>query len=406
MNCLIGQSGGPSSVINASLAGVIQASIDNNFDKIYVLRHGIEGLLSDNIVEIDKEKYKSNLTNERLKSRPSSILGSCRYKLPNDLDSPIYEDIFNKLKKLGITSFIYIGGNDSMDTVKKLNEYIEYKNIDFVNINGCPKTIDNDLMLMDHSPGFGSAAKYIANTIIDIRTDVDIYDINTVTFVEIIGRNAGWLAASTLITNLHQDRDIVNLLYLSEKPVSRGQIIKDIKLALKHEKNLIVVVSEGFMDSENFFKDEVIRSYDIGFNHPIISGISRKLSDFVYKELDIKTKAVELSITQRTNYMISKTDSDEAFELGYKALSLSLNNTNLVPILIRTNDNPYEVEYSHAYSYGIANKEKLIPKEWLLNENIFKEKIYNYIFPLIQGEINPIIKNGLHSYIKLNEFIK
>ena len=406
MNCLIGQSGGPSSVINASLAGVIQASIDNDLDTIYVLRHGIEGLLSDNIAEIDKEKYKSSLANDRLKSRPSSILGSCRYKLPNDLDSPIYEDIFYKLKELNISSFIYIGGNDSMDTVKKLNQYIEYKNIDFININGCPKTIDNDLMLMDHSPGFGSAAKYIANTILDIRTDVDIYDVNTVTFVEIMGRNAGWLAASALITNLHQDRDVVNLLYLSEKSVHKDQIIEDIKLAFKNEKNLIVVVSEGFMDTENFFKEEVFRSYDLGFNHPIISGISRKLADFVYKELDIKTKAVELSITQRTNYMISKTDSDEAYELGYKALELSIDNTNLVPTLIRKNDSPYTVEYSHAYSFDIANKEKLIPEEWLSNENTFKENIYKYILPLIQGEINPIIKNGLHSYIKLNEFTK
>lgn len=406
MNCLIGQSGGPSSVINASLAGVIQSGIDNNFDKIYVLRHGIKGLLNGNISEIDIEKYELNIANEKLKSRPSSILGSCRYKLPIDLDSPIFEEIFKKLKELQISSFIYIGGNDSMDTVKKLNQYMEYKNIDFVNINGCPKTIDNDLMLMDHSPGFGSAAKYIANTIIDIRTDVDIYDVNTVTFVEIMGRNAGWLAASSLITNFHCDKEIVNLLYLSEKSLSKEQIIEDIKEAFEKEKNLIVVVSEGFMDTENYFKEEVFRSYDLGFNHPIISGISRKLADFVYRELDVKTKAVELSITQRTNYMISKTDSDEAFELGYKALELSLDNTNLVPILIRTNDNPYEVEYSHAYSFDIANKEKVIPKEWLLNEDILRENVYKYIYPLIQGEVNPSIKDGLHRYLELDEIIK
>lgn len=406
MNCLIGQSGGPSSVINSSLAGVIQASIDNNFDKIYVLRHGIEGLLNSNISEIDKEKYNLNLANEKLKSRPSSILGSCRYKLPNNLDSPVYENIFKKLKELQITSFIYIGGNDSMDTVMKLNQYMEYKNINFVNINGCPKTIDNDLMIMDHSPGFGSAAKYIANTIIDIRTDVDIYDVNTVTFVEIMGRNAGWLAASSLITNFHHDREIVNLLYLSEQSISKERIAEDIKLAFEKEKNLIVVISEGFMDTENYFKEEIFRTYDLGFNHPIISGISRKLADYVYHELDIKTKAVELSITQRTNYMISKTDSEEAFNLGYKALVLSLDNTNLVPILIRTNDNPYEIEYSHVYSFDIANKEKLIPKKWLLNKDILRENIYRYVYPLIQGEVNPIVKNGLHRYIKLNEIIK
>lgn len=406
MNCLIGQSGGPSSVINASLAGAIQASIDNNFDKIYALRHGIEGLLNMNVSEICKEKYKLNLANEKLKSRPSSILGSCRYKLPSDLDSPVYEKIFENLRQLEITSFIYIGGNDSMDTVDKLNQYMEYKGIDFVNINGCPKTIDNDLMCMDHSPGFGSCAKYIANTIIDIRTDVDIYDVNTVTFVEIMGRNAGWLAASSLITNLNSDRQIVNLLYVSEKSVSKERIIEDIKLAFEKEKNLIVVVSEGFMDTEKYFKKELFRTYDLGFNHPIISGISRKLADFVYDKLDIKTKAIELSITQRTNYMISKTDSDEAFELGYKALNLSLENTNLVPVLIRKNDNPYEIEYSHVYSFDIANKEKTLPFEWLANDDILRENIYRYIFPLIQGEINPFFKNGIHRYLELKEIIK
>lgn len=406
MNCLIGQSGGPSSVINASLAGIIQACIDNNFERIYVLRHGIEGLLNDNIAEIDKEKYELNLANEKLKSRPSSILGSCRYKLPSDLDSPVYEETFNKLKELQITSFIYIGGNDSMDTVKKLNQYMEYKNIDFVNINGCPKTIDNDLMIMDHSPGFGSAAKYIANTIIDIRTDVDIYDVYTVTFVEIMGRNAGWLAASSLITNLHQKKDIVNLLYLSEKSVSKEQIIEDIKKSFKKEKNLIIVISEGFMDKDNFFKEEVFRSYDLGFNHPTISGISRRIADYVYNQLNVKTKAVELSITQRTNYMISKIDSNEAYELGYKALELAIDNTNLVPILIRTNDNPYEIKYSHTFSFDIANKEKKIPDKWLSNEKILKENINKYIYPLIQGEVEHIIENGLHRYIELDEIIK
>lgn len=406
MNCLVGQSGGPSSVINSSLAGVIQASIDNNFDNIYVLRHGIEGLLNDNISKIDVEKYKQNFANERLKQKPSSILGSCRFKLPNDLDDEIYEKIFNKLKQLNISSFIYIGGNDSMDTVHKLNKYKKYKNIDFVNINGCPKTIDNDLKHMDHSPGFGSCAKFIANTLIDIRTDVDIYDINTVTFVEIMGRNAGWLAGASIISNINRKKDTINLIYLAEQSVSKEQIIEDIKNALKFEKNVIVVVSEGFMDSYNFFKEEIYRSYDSGFNHPIISGISRKLADYVYNILDIKTKAVELSITQRTNYMISKVDSDEAYTLGYKSLEISIDNTDKIPVIIRISDEPYTVEYKMVDSNDIANKEKVIPNEWLISKDIFTENMKKYVYHLIQGEIQPDTLNGLHKYIEIDDIIK
>lgn len=406
MNCLVGQSGGPSSVINSSLAGVIQASIDNDFDNIYVLRHGIEGLLNDNISKIDVEKYKQNFANERLKQKPSSIFGSCRFKLPNDLDDEIYEKIFNKLKQLNISSFIYIGGNDSMDTVHKLNKYKKYKNIDFVNINGCPKTIDNDLKHMDHSPGFGSCAKFIANTLIDIRTDVDIYDINTVTFVEIMGRNAGWLAGASIISNINQKKDTINLIYLAEQSVSKEQIIEDIKNTLKFEKNVIVVVSEGFMDSDNFFKEEIYKSYDAGFNHPIISGISRKLADYVYNILDIKTKAVELSITQRTNYMISKVDSDEAYTLGYKSLEMSIDNTDKIPVIIRISDEPYTVKYKIVDSNDIANKEKVIPNEWLISKDIFTENMKKYVYPLIQGEIQTDTLNGLHKYIEIDDIIK
>ncbi len=406
MNCLVGQSGGPTSVINSSLAGVIKSSIDNNFDKIYATLHGIEGFLLNNYVEIDKEKFEKEDIKEKLKSRPSSILGSCRFKLPSNYDDQIYKEIFRKFEELNITSFVYIGGNDSMDTVNKLNEYMQINNIDFINIVGCPKTIDNDLFGMDHSPGFGSASKYIINTIKDIRTDVDIYDIKTVTFVEIMGRNAGWLAASTLLANYKEDKKIVNLLYLSEHSITKEKLIQDIKAAHeKEDKNLIVVLSEGFMDTDNFFKKIKVRSYDEGFNHPIIAGISRKLSEYVYRELDIKTKAVELSITQRTNYMISKIDSEEAYNLGYKALEISLENTDLVPVINRILNNPYKVEINYVKSGVIANKEKLLPEEWFESKDVFYNKTIEYALPLIQGEIEQITENGMHKYINLKDII-
>lgn len=405
MNCLVGQSGGPTSVINSSLAGVIKASFDNNFVKVYGLLHGIEGLLTDKIVEIDKEKYLQTNANKKLQNRPSSILGSCRFKLPEDLSDPIYIKIFDKFDELGISNFVYIGGNDSMDTVNKLNRYMQKNNIDWIHIVGCPKTIDNDLFGMDHSPGFASASKYILNTIRDIRTDVDIYPLETVTFVEVMGRNTGWLAASTYLLNCLHEKDIVNLVYLSEESVSKEQIIEDIKEAHKTEANLIVVVSEGFMDKENFFEHCEYRSYDEGFNHPIISGISRQLSEYVYAQLGLKTKAVELNITQRTNHMISKTDSDEAYLLGYKAILGSLEQTNIVPVINRISDNPYQVEYSYVKSETISNKEKFLPKEWLENKDDLKQYVCKYVKPLVSGEVIQESQFGMHKYIELREFI-
>lgn len=405
MNCLVAQSGGPTSVINSSLAGFLKAGIDNNFDKIYGLLHGIEGLIDNNIVEFDKSKLKDEELLEKLKKRPAPILGSCRYRFPNDLEDEIYIKIFDQLKKYDITNFVYIGGNDSMDTVKKLNDYMKLNDIKGINIVGCPKTIDNDLMYMDHSPGFGSAVKYIIKTIRNIRCDVDIYNTKTVTFVEIMGRNAGWLAASSLLLNYKSEKDIVNLIYLPEKSVSKEQIIEDIKKAHEKEQNIIIVVSEGFMDTEKFFLNEVTRSYDEGFNHPIISGISNKLSEYVYNQLDIKTKAVELNITQRVNDYISKTDSKEAFDLGYKALEISLDKTNLIPVLTRVNTKEYETKIEFVESNIIANKEKKIPIEDIEDKN-FTKIISEYTLPLIQGSYEHDYDQGMIKYIELEDIIK
>ncbi|MDU3153719.1 MAG: 6-phosphofructokinase, partial [Anaerococcus hydrogenalis] len=224
MNCLIGQSGGPTAVINSSLAGAIQAGIDFDFDNIFVSLNGIEGLLHNNIKFVDKDLFKNNNVKEMLKKRPSSILGSCRYKLPEDIDDDVYKQIFDILKKYEISTFVYIGGNDSMDTVMKLNLYIEKNKIDWVNIVGCPKTIDNDLCEMDHSPGFGSAAKFVNSTLRQIRLDCDIYPIKSITFVEIMGRNAGWLTATSYLANYKSDKDIVNLVYLPEDEKSLDDI--------------------------------------------------------------------------------------------------------------------------------------------------------------------------------------
>lgn len=406
MNCIVAQSGGPTSVINSSLAGVIQAGIDNDFDKIYLSLNGIEGILHRNIREVDKDKFEKNKAKDRLMARPSSILGSCRFKLPKDIDDEIYKSIFAFLKEKEINVFVYIGGNDSMDTVKKLNEYIQKYKIEDINVVGCPKTIDNDLNGMDHSPGFGSAAKYIAHTLRNIRNDVDIYDLESVTIVEIMGRHAGWLAASSLLANHKMDKDLVNLVYVPEINKSIEEIVADIKEEMKAEKNLIIAMAEGFRDRDSYLDKRMFTNSDDGFNHPIISGVAQRLADYLREKLGVKARAVELNIVQRTASTISKTDTEEAFKLGYKALSLGINQTNLIPVLRRKEGQVYEIFYTEVEPDLIANKEMKIPETWLADKKTFQEKMIAYALPLIQGELGQSFESGMPVYVNLCDFTK
>ncbi|WP_308653142.1 diphosphate--fructose-6-phosphate 1-phosphotransferase [uncultured Anaerococcus sp.] len=406
MNLIVAQSGGPTSVINSSLAGVIDSGIDNDFEKIFVSMHGIEGIINENIRLVDAEVFtKENMT-KKLKARPASILGSCRFKLDDDLDSPVYEKIFAVLKKNDIGLFVYIGGNDSMDTVKKLNAYIDYKKIEGINVIGCPKTIDNDLEGMDHSPGFGSAAKYIASTLRSLRCDVDIYDLKSVTFVEIMGRHAGWLAASSLITNYDYPKDLVNLLYIPEDEMSIDELLDDIREALKKEKNLLVAIAEGFRDTDGILSEEVFTNTKDGFNHPIVSGVGQRLADLVRDRLNIKSRAVELNIVQRSNTLISEVDSREAYNLGYKAVEIGTDRTNLVPVLRRKDGETYDVYYTEVAPDEIANREMKIPQEWLVDKKTLQEKILAYALPLIEGEVDQTYENGMPVFVKIEDFTK
>ena len=405
MNIIVAQSGGPTSVINSSLAGVISAGIENDFDKIYLSLHGIEGIINDEIKEVDKEKYKNNNIKDKLMARPSSILGSCRFKLPESFDDEVFEKIFKTLKAYEISTFVYIGGNDSMDTVMKLNAYMKENNITDINIIGCPKTIDNDLMEMDHSPGFGSAAKYISSTLRTLRTDVDIYDLKSVTFVEIMGRHAGWLAASTLSANYQMDKEVVNLVYLPEDQKSLDQVFDEIKEALEYENNLIVAVAEGFRDKENRLDEETFTNKNDAFGHKIVSGVASRLADIVRNKLKIKSRAVELSIVQRTSNLISKTDASEAYNLGCKAIEIGMDKTNLIPVLKRKDIDSYEVYYEAVSPEKIANKEMKIPKDWLGNKKTLEEKITTYTLPLIEGSVEQSYENGMPVFVKLDDFI-
>lgn len=404
MNLIVAQSGGPTSVINSSLAGVIDGGIDNDFDNIYLSHNGIEGIIGDHISRVDTEAFTRDNIGKKLKARPSSILGSCRYKLSGDFEDPVYEKIFAVLKKYDIGLFIYIGGNDSMDTVDKLNTYMKEKSIEGINVIGCPKTIDNDLMGMDHSPGFGSAAKFIAQSLRTIRTDVDIYDLESVTFVEIMGRHAGWLASSSLLANHGYNKKVVNLLYIPEDEKSLEDIFGEIKEAQKEEKNLIVAIAEGFRDTEDKLSEEVFSNSDDGFNHPIVAGVAQRLTDMVRDRLEIKSRAVELNIVQRTNTVISKTDSDEAYELGYRACELGMEATNLIPVLRRKEGETYQVYYTEVSPDTIANEEMMVPKEWLADRDLLEEKITSYALPLIQGEVETNYKNGMPVFVELEDF--
>lgn len=405
MNIIVAQSGGPTSVINSSLAGVISAGIENDFDKIYLSLHGIEGIINDEIAEVDKDKYASENIKVKLMARPSSILGSCRFKLPANFDDEIYEKIFETLKAYQISTFVYIGGNDSMDTVMKLNNYMKDNNIADINIMGCPKTIDNDLMGMDHSPGFGSAAKYIGTTLRTLRTDVDIYDLKSVTFVEIMGRHAGWLAASALSANYGMDKDVVNLVYLPEDKKSLDQVFDEIKEALKYENNLIVALAEGFRDKDNKLDEERFSNQNDAFGHKIVSGVASRLADLVRNKLEIKSRAVELSIVQRTSNLISKTDADEAYQLGYMAAKLGIDNTNLVPVLKRKDKNEYEVYYESVSPDKIANNEMKVPETWLKDRKTLENEIIKYTLPLIKGEVEQVYENSLPVFVNLKDFI-
>ena len=406
MNLIVAQSGGPTSVINSSLAGVIDSGIDNDFEKIFVSMNGIEGIINENIRLVDAEVFTRDNVAKKLKARPASILGSCRFKLDDDLDSPVYEKIFAVLKKYDIGLFVYIGGNDSMDTVKKLNTYINHKKIEGINVIGCPKTIDNDLEGMDHSPGFGSAAKYIASTLRSLRCDVDIYDLESVTFVEIMGRHAGWLAASSLVANYDYPKDLVNLLYIPEDEMSIDELLDDIKKGLKTEKNLLVAIAEGFRDTGGILSEEVFTNTKDGFNHPIVSGVGQRLADLVRDRLKIKSRAVELNIVQRSNTLISEVDSREAYNLGYKAVEIGIDRTNLVPVLRRKEGETYEVYYTEVTPDEIANREMKIPQEWLVDKKTLQEKILSYALPLIEGEVDQTYENGIPVFVKIEDFTR
>lgn len=402
-NCMVAQSGGPTVAINASLAGVIDGVMrSGKYATCYGSINGILGILNENYLNLtemidDKEKL------ERLKVTPAMYLGSCRHKLPNykDDDSP-YVFIFNQFAKLNIKAFFYIGGNDSMDTVLKLSDYAAKINSD-IRIIGIPKTIDNDLCVIDHTPGFGSAAKYIASTMLEVAHDTFIYAVKSVTIVEIMGRDAGWLTASSALAR-NEYNTAPHLIYLPEVAFDKEQFLNDIREKLKTLNNVIVAVSEGIRDENG---DYITASKAVAdqFGHQQLSGAGKALEFLVKENIGVKVRSVEVNVLQRcAAHMASATDLNESFTLGNKAVSLSGEGiTASMVTLERVSNTPYEVRYDHAPIAGIANEAKSIPREWI-NEtgNDITPALYEYLKPLIQGEVSISYKDGIPVYMPVS----
>lgn len=399
-NILVGQSGGPTTVINASLAGVLSAAFNSeNIDTVYGMVNGIQGFMDNQVMDLTKEFKGKEKKLEHLRVTPSMYLGSCRYKLKDPAQDPSdMARVFELIKKYKIDYFLYIGGNDSMDTVNKVSKYAQEIGYD-IKVIGIPKTIDNDLMEIDHTPGFGSAAKYIATSILEMCHDTYIYYLESVLIVEIMGRNAGWLAASSVLARNGYNK-APHLIYLPESDFDQDQFIADIQAQLKKRKQVIVAVSEGIHDKNGEYISAKSTKTD-QFGHIMLSGNGKYLESLVQEKIGCKVRSVELNVLQRcAAHISSATDVSEAFHLGEKAVDAVLNGrSDEMTAIRRISNEPYTVEYITVPVSKVANKEKTIPREWINPEgNDVTQELVDYLQPLIEGEVKIEYKNGIPNY--------
>ncbi len=406
-NCIVAQSGGPTVAINASLAGVIDGvKKSNKFTRVYGAIHGIQGVLDNNFIDLSLMALSKFPLVNTLELSPAMYLGSCRYKLPDfEVDSKPYEIIFDRFEEYQVASFFYIGGNDSMDTVDKLSKYAKKIGSD-VKIIGIPKTIDNDLCHTDHTPGFGSAAKYVASTMLEIAHDTYIYQIPSVVIVEIMGRDAGWLtAASCLARNDYSPAP--HLIYLPEVDFDEDQFIEDIKNVLKTSRCVIVAVSEGIHDKNGNYISATSAVAD-KFGHAQLSGTGKALESLVKDRLDIKVRSIELNVLQRcAAHISSRTDINESFALGQAAVKYAAEGkTAVMSTIKRVSNDPYQWIIEPENVSLIANQAKSIPLEWITPEkNDVTPEMEAYLRPLIIGEVSLQYKDGLPMYLPVNHLL-
>ncbi len=402
INIAVAQSGGPTCAINASLVGVFKESLKvSTIDAIFGSVNGIEGIIENHLVDL-KSMILTNNDMELLKQTPSTVLGSCRYKLPDwHDDEEVYKKITETLKQRNIGAFLYIGGNDSMDTVNKLSEYFAEKAVD-IKVIGIPKTIDNDLCITDHTPGFGSAAKYVATTMHEITRDSIVYSIPSVTIVEIMGRHAGWLTASSAV--LHAMGETApHLVYVPEVKFSLDSFLADVRQEMSKHKAVIVAVSEGIEVPEGVQSGVVDN-----FGHKYLSGIGKYLEDVVRSEIGCKVRSIELNVMQRcSSHLGSKTDIDEAEAIGAAGVRCALEGeTGKVMVFRRIEDIPYTAVIETADAKDIANNEKFLPKKYINSAgNNIRDFALKYFLPLIQGDLNLITENGIPKHFAIHESV-
>ena len=404
-NAIVGQSGGPTAVINASLAGVFQACDRRGVPHVYGMRYGVAGLLDGKYVDLS-ESLRSSLEIELLKRTPSSYLGSCRYKLPAlDKDEEgVYPKLFALLQELDIGYFFYIGGNDSMDTIAKLSDYGRAIGSD-IRFMGVPKTIDNDLMVTDHTPGYGSAAKYIGLVMKELVRDATVYDVNSVTVVEIMGRNAGWLTAAASLAKA-EDCEGADMICMPEIPFGVDNFIQKVARMQAKKKALLIAVSEGVKLTDGRYVCELADDarYVDAFGHKNLTGTARYLSNRLAAELGGKTRSIELSTLQRcAGHVTSRTDITEAFQVGGAAAKAAFEgHTAEMIALERLSDDPYQCTTRPWDIHKVANFEKKVPLEWISEDyTAMKDEFLHYARPLIQAELTPIYIDGLprHTYL-------
>lgn len=404
-NMLVAQSGGPSAAINATITGVIDAGLaSKEVGHVYGALNGIKGVLNENFVLLD-DACSTKEDRDLLSITPAAALGSCRLKLKDpEKNSKEFEKIINILRKHEIGYFIYAGGNDSMDTVYKLSKYCEQQGIDDIKIMGAPKTIDNDLGETDHCPGFGSAAKFIASVFSEIACDSFVYDVPSVTIVEVMGRNAGWLTASAALARV-KERRAPQLIYLCEVAFDEGRFLDDLRKALKKENNIIVAVSEGVKTADgNYVGEETKSGKEDVFGHKYLSGVGKHLEGLVSEQIGCKVRSIELNVLQRcAGHMLSETDIIESRNLGaFSAISAIRGESGKMSAIERTSNDPYLITLKLANLSKIANFEKKVPLEWISEEgNDIKKELVDYLRPLIQGEVNIPYENGVPKHFVL-----
>ena len=403
--CIIGQSGGPTSVINASAYGVIRTALDNpDITAVYGAAHGIKGVLNDQLYDMGQEDAKEL---ELLLNTPSSELGSCRYKIADpDVDDTDYKRILEIFKKYDVHYFFYNGGNDSMDTCNKISKYMQKVGYE-CRIMGVPKTIDNDLFGTDHCPGFASAAKYIATSCVEVYKDARVYDTGMVTIIEIMGRHAGWLAASAALAGVVGCAP--DLVYLPEVDFDMEQFLKDVTEIYNREGNCIVAVSEGIHYADGSFVSEAKTSATDGFGHAQLGGLAALLANIVKEKTGAKVRGIELSLLQRCGaHLASQRDIEESFLAGKTAVEAAVSGETdkMVGFECTRENGQYTCKTKLFDLSSVANFEKKVPLEWI-NEsgNGVTQGFIDYALPLIQGENHRVLENGLPRFAKLKKVL-